>query len=154
MSAFVSIVIPVYNADMKLFQTCLQSILEQTYKDFEVILVDDGSKAPCGELCDSFAEKDSRVRVIHQKNQGVSAARNNGTAEAFGKYIMYVDADDLLVPYALEEGLRVAEDTGADMVMAGIVKISQSEAFLEYIDATTDEYTVYGKEERYVKLRN
>lgn len=147
MSSFVSIVIPVYNVDKNLFQMCVHSVLDQTYRDFEVILVNDGSTDSSDELCDKFAKADSRVRVIHQKNQGVSAARNNGTAEACGEYIMYVDADDLLAPYALEEGLFAAKNTNADMVMAGIVKISKSEAFWDCIDAATNEYTIYEKTE-------
>lgn len=88
-----SIVVPVYNSEMYL-ETTVNSLLQQDFKDIEIILVDDGSIDKSGELCDAFAEKDARIRVFHQKNKGVSAARNRGIAEACGKYITFVDADD------------------------------------------------------------
>lgn len=146
MLSSVSIVIPVYNIDKNLFQLCIKSVMDQTFKDFEVIFVDDGSTDTSGELCDKFAKEDSRVRVIHQKNQGVGAARNNGTAQANGKYIMYVDADDRVAPYMLEEAFMAAKETGADMVMAAIVKMDAPDAFWDSVDTTASEYTIYEKD--------
>lgn len=89
----ISIVVPVYNVEMYL-RECLDSILDQSYKNLEVILVDDGSSDKSGEICDIYAEKDCRFQVIHQKNQGALAARNRGIAEAKGSYISFVDSDD------------------------------------------------------------
>lgn len=93
MNPAISIIVPVYNVEPYLRQ-CIDSILAQTFTDFEVILVDDGSPDNCGAICDEYAAKDSRVVVIHQKNCGVSAARNAGLDIARGKYAMFCDSDD------------------------------------------------------------
>lgn len=89
----ISIIIPAYNVEQYLL-VCLSSIEQQTYQNFEVILVDDGSKDSTGEICDVMAAKDNRFKVIHQKNQGVSVARNKGIEVARGEYITFVDSDD------------------------------------------------------------
>lgn len=91
----ISIIVPAYNIEQYL-PVCLSSIEQQTYQNFEVILVDDGSKDSTGEICDTIAAKDNRFKVIHQKNQGVSAARNTGVKVATGEYITFVDSDDEL----------------------------------------------------------
>lgn len=90
---YFSIIVPIYNVENYLSQ-CIKSILRQTYKNFEIILVDDGSKDSSGKLCDQFVEKDERIRVIHKKNGGASSARNVGIKKATGKYIIFVDSDD------------------------------------------------------------
>lgn len=90
-----SVIVPVYNAERYLSR-CIDSILMQTYKDFELILVNDGSKDGSGAMCDSIATKDSRVQVIHQENAGAGAARNTGLAKAQGEYIVFVDSDDMI----------------------------------------------------------
>ena len=84
----ISIIVPVYNVEMYIHH-CIDSILSQTYTDFELILVDDGSPDNCGNICDAYAQKDSRIRVIHQENSGLSAARNAGMEIANGKYILF-----------------------------------------------------------------
>ena len=89
----ISIIIPVYNVEHYLAE-CLDSVLAQTYKNLEIILVDDGSIDGSGQICDNYAGKDSRIKVIHQTNAGVSAARNKGLKVAKGEYIGFVDADD------------------------------------------------------------
>lgn len=91
----ISIIIPVYNVE-KYLSECLNSIFAQTYTDYEVILVDDGSPDKSGAICDEYAQKDCRIRVIHQKNAGVSVARNNGINQARGEWITFVDSDDWL----------------------------------------------------------
>lgn len=88
-----SIIIPIYNVERYL-ETCVNSILTQTYSDYEVILVDDGSPDRCGELCDHYAESDSRVKVVHKVNGGLSSARNAGLDIAMGEYVIFVDSDD------------------------------------------------------------
>ncbi len=93
----VSIVIPIYNAS-KYLNKCLESVINQTYQNIEIILVDDGSKDNSGEICDVFAKKDNRIIVIHQKNCGVSTARNNGIKKASGKYVSFIDSDDMVHP--------------------------------------------------------
>lgn len=87
------IIIPVYNAE-KTLSRCVDSILSQIYHDFTLILVDDGSQDGSGKICDGYAEKDSRIKVIHKENGGVSSARNAGLAISAGEYITFLDADD------------------------------------------------------------
>lgn len=89
----ISVIVPVYNVE-KYLHRCVDSILAQTFTDFELILVDDGSPDNCGIICDEYTAKDPRVRVIHQKNRGVSAARNAGLTDASGTYVMFCDGDD------------------------------------------------------------
>lgn len=90
-----SIIVPVYNVEQYL-PRCIDSILGQTFQDFELILVDDGSPDRCGEICDEYTKKDNRIIVIHQENKGVSTARNRGLDKAKGNYIMFIDPDDSL----------------------------------------------------------
>lgn len=97
----VSIVIPVYKVE-KYLDTCIESVIKQTFKGYEVILVDDGSPDHCPQLCDEWAEKDSRISVIHRENGGLSAARNTGVKAAKGAYLYFLDSDDELTPDALE----------------------------------------------------
>nr|WP_302665550.1 glycosyltransferase [uncultured Agathobaculum sp.] len=93
----ISIVVPVYKAEQYLAQ-CVSSLIQQTYHHLEIILIDDGSPDRCGEICDSFRKKDSRVIVLHQENKGVSAARNQGIMVSQGQFIAFVDADDCIEP--------------------------------------------------------
>ena len=93
----ISVIIPVYNTRQYL-SACLDSLLAQTYADLELLFIDDGSTDGSSELLDSFAEKDSRIRVIHQENGGVCAARNRGIAEARGAWLSFIDSDDTLDP--------------------------------------------------------
>ena len=93
MSCLISIIVPVYNVEVYI-SDCIDSILNQTFKDFELLLIDDGSTDDSGNICDSYIVKDSRVKVIHTENQGVSKARNLGMKIAKGKYIMFCDSDD------------------------------------------------------------
>lgn len=99
--AEVSIIVPVYQVE-KYIRQCVDSILTQTFTDFELILVDDGSKDQSGQICDEYAVIDGRVRVIHKENGGLSDARNKGMDEATGKYFMFVDSDDYIAPTMVE----------------------------------------------------
>lgn len=110
----ISIIVPVYKVEPYI-RCCIDSILSQTYSDFELILVDDSSPDKCGAICDEYAEKDSRIRVIHQKNGGLSAARNAGLDAATGKYIYFLDGDDTIKPNLLQTALPYMEG-GNDMV--------------------------------------
>lgn len=114
----VSVIVPVYNCE-QFVETCASSILQQTISSLELILVDDGSRDGSGRICDEIARRDSRVTVMHQKNQGVSAARNAGLALAKGDWITFVDADDYLLPEALETLLDAAHD--AQIVMYDLI---------------------------------
>ena len=107
-----TIIVPVYNVEHYL-QRCIESVLTQSYRDFELILVDDGSKDNSGTICDEYAKKDNRVRVFHKENEGVSSARNVGLDEAEGEYITFVDSDDYLLPTALLNIQNVLNKTDA-----------------------------------------
>lgn len=112
----VSIIVPVYKAEAYLHR-CIDSILAQTFSDFEVLLVDDGSPDRSGYICDEYAEMDSRVRVFHKDNGGVSSARQCGIDNAYGEYTIQVDPDDWVEPTMLEELYAKAKKEDADMVI-------------------------------------
>lgn len=114
----VSVIVPVYNAE-DYIERNIKSIQKQTFTDWELILVDDGSTDRSSRLCDEAAESDERIRTIHQENHGVSAARNRGLDEARGTYLTFVDSDDFLHPEALEIFVKAMKETEADLVMCG-----------------------------------
>ena len=105
-SSLVSIIVPVYKIKTEYLRACVASLLRQTYENFEVILVDDGSPDDCGRICDECAAEDARISVIHQENSGVSAARNAGLDRAHGEYIVFADPDDYLEDVFLEQMLK------------------------------------------------
>lgn len=116
---YVSIIVPVFNAE-KYLEKCISSILCQTFKEFELILVDDGSSDGSALICDKYSNNDSRVKVIHKKNGGVSSARNAGIISSKGEYLVFVDADDILAQEFLEEGMRIIADDSIDIFISGI----------------------------------
>ena len=118
----ISIIIPVYNVRSYLAR-CLDSVLKQTYKNLEIIVVDDGSTDGSAKICDEYAEKDARIRVIHRGNNGVSSARNLGKEIATGKWLSFVDADDTIEPEFCEEMLRCAKDKCVDYVCSGYKRV-------------------------------
>lgn len=121
----ISIIIPVYNAEGYL-NCCMKSIVSQTYKDWEVILVDDGSKDTSAGICDKYAEEYPNIRCIHKKNGGVSSARNTGIEQAKGEWIFFCDADDMLLPGALEKMTAEAEQHQTEFLMFGYEKVSET----------------------------
>jgi len=108
MNPKVSIIVPIYKVPEQLLRTCINSLVNQTLKEIEIILVDDGSPDHCGAICDEFQKKDVRIKVIHKKNQGLSAARNTGFYVSTGEYITFVDGDDWLDADACELAYRTA----------------------------------------------
>lgn len=114
----ISIIVPVYQAEKSL-KNCIESVLSQTYQSIELILVDDGSHDDSGKICDEFKKKDSRVKVIHKKNGGVSSARNAGLSIAKGEYIEFMDADDKLDPNACEKLTEIIVSHDWDFVVFG-----------------------------------
>lgn len=116
MNPKISVIVPVYKAE-KYLHRCVDSILAQTFTDFEVLLIDDGSPDRSGEICDEYAEKDSRVRVFHKENGGVSSARQCGIDNAQGEYTIHADPDDWVEPNMLEELYAKAQEDDADMVI-------------------------------------
>lgn len=119
METAISVIVPVYRVE-KYLPACIDSILNQTFTDFELILVDDGSPDRCPEICDETAKRDARVRAIHQANQGLSAARNAGIEAAHGAWLSFVDSDDFLAPDFLETLHDAAVQAGADCALCGV----------------------------------
>lgn len=153
----ISIIVPVYNVEAYL-DRCMESILKQTYKRLEIILVDDGSTDSSGEKCDAYAKQDSRIKVIHKKNGGLSDARNAGLALATGDYIGYVDSDDWIEPDMYQSLYDACAEHDAELAVcryfgeyqdrteAGgtgkIVPLSRDELLKIYISGN-DEYVIY-----------
>ncbi len=122
MTPKVSMIVPVYNAE-KTIGRCIESILNQEYKDFELILMDDGSKDESGTVCDKYAEGDSRVRVIHKENSGVSDTRNKALDLVRGTYLQFLDADDWITPDATRLMVEAAEQQNCDMVITDFYRV-------------------------------
>ena len=141
----ISIIIPVYKADSYLHR-CVDSILTQTFTDFELLLIDDGSPDKSGEICDEYAKKDSRVRVFHKENGGVSSARQCGIDNAQGEYTIHADPDDWVEPNMLEELYRKAKRDDADMVICDFfvnnkesqIYVSQQPTSLQHIEVAVE----------------
>lgn len=150
MEPLVSVIVPVYKVEQYL-PRCIDSIIGQTYENLEIILVDDGSPDSCGKICDEYAAKDPRIKVIHKENAGVSAARNTGLDTATGEYIMFVDSDDYLALDATEVLYTRMQRDGSDMAVGKHIEI--------YDDGRTDdlfcrwmEDSVYTANQVYEKL--
>lgn len=120
MQGKISIIVPVYKVEKEL-DRCVQSLLKQTYKNLEIILVDDGSPDRCPLLCDEYAQKDNRVRVIHKKNGGLSDARNAGLNLATGEYVLYVDSDDYIELDSCERLISATSDGQVDIVVGNAI---------------------------------
>lgn len=118
----VSIIVPIYNAQ-KTITRCIESILNQDYSNFELLLIDDGSRDDSGNICDYYANQDERVRVIHKENSGVSATRNLALKEAGGEYLQFLDADDWITPNATRLLMESMEQNQCDMVIADFYRV-------------------------------
>lgn len=114
----ISIIVPIYNVENYL-PSCIDSILKQTYENLEIILVDDGSPDNCPTICDKYEKSDDRIRVIHQKNKGLSGARNTGIENAQGEYLIFVDSDDTVEPTMVEDLYTYAEEHDCKIVACG-----------------------------------
>lgn len=125
----VSVVIPVYNVSCYLPQ-CLESVILQTYRNLEILIIDDGSTDDSGSICDRYVKGDDRIRVFHTPNKGIASARNLGLENVNGQYISFVDSDDWMGPHAIETLLRAAKRTGSDIVDARY--------FVEYVGNTVN----------------
>ena len=138
-----SIIVPVYNVE-KYIERCIKSILNQSFTNFELILVDDGSPDNCGKICDEYKKKDSRIKVIHKKNGGLSDARNAGLNIATGKYIGFVDSDDIIHPQMYEKLYNCINKYNSDIVQCKFKKfkkIEDIEKSLNRHNESVEEYT-------------
>ena len=140
----VSIIIPVYNEE-KQISHCLDSIQCQEYKNYEVIIVDDGSIDKTGEICDSYAKKDSRFKVIHEANGGVSVARNKGIDVATGKLLMFVDSDDFVKPDFINNYVKMQSESDADVIIGGIALEEKGKSIVNKVPSLKerDEDTIW-----------
>ena len=118
MCDLISVIVPVYKAE-KYLDKCVQSIVNQTYKNLEIILVDDGSPDNCPQICDEWAKKDGRIKVIHKENGGVSSARNTALDICLGEYAAFADSDDFIEENMLESMMKTAEKAKAEVVVCG-----------------------------------
>ena len=145
-----SIIVPVYKVEAYL-ETCIDSILAQTFRDFELLLVDDGSPDGCPALCDQAAEKDPRVKVIHQKNGGLSAARNAGLDIARGQWIGFVDSDDFIAPEMYEQLYRRVQQDHTKLALCEYRLVTEAGAPLPSRSAITED-TVLNREEAMARI--
>ena len=129
--ALVSVIVPVYNVE-KYLARCMDSIIAQTYKNLEILLIDDGSTDSSGKICDEYAEKDSRIRVIHQENQGLAEVSNIGLREAKGEWIQFVDSDDWIDAETIETCYNLSQKYNVDMVIFSIMTELENEKHLFY----------------------
>lgn len=140
-----SIIVPIYNVEAYLCR-CIDSILNQTFTEFELILVDDGSPDNCGEICDQYASQDKRIKVIHKKNGGLSDARNAGLDIAQGSYIGFVDGDDTVDPKMYERLLNALESNRADIAVTGFRNLDH-EGNLVAMYPNLEQEKVYSKKD-------
>ena len=128
--SFVDVIVPVYNTE-KYLPKCIESILAQTYKNIELILVDDGSLDDSGRICDEYAAQDSRIQVIHKENGGVSKARNSGIDKAKGEWLLFVDSDDWVEEKYVETFLKQAKKDV--FLMQGLVQVGTEGEYVNNI---------------------
>lgn len=130
MTPLISVIVPVYKVESYLDQ-CVQSILNQTYKNMEIILVDDGSPDNCGAICDEYQKRDSRIVVLHKQNEGLSAARNDGVKISQGQYITFIDSDDYVHERYVEYLWQLIEKYNADISVGGRIQVDEDENEIE-----------------------
>lgn len=146
-----SIIVPVYNAERYLNNTIL-NILQQDFTDFELILIDDGSTDSSGQLCEEWSQKDSRIKVLHQQNMGVSEARNTGLKIAQGEFIAFVDNDDLINPQMYEILISIAEKESADIVMSKECEVYEDNIIFEKYSIPNIVYEIVNQEAMFMQL--
>lgn len=143
----VSIIVPVYNVE-KYLRECIDSLLHQTYKNLEIILVDDGSKDQSGDICDEYSQKDRRIKVVHKKNAGLGFARNSGLEIATGEFVTFLDSDDTADSNLVELLMEGIEDNDADTCIGGFKRVDENGKTIfkeNYIETVYVEKDVYNK---------
>lgn len=143
MSPEISIIVPVYNVEAFL-KECIESIINQTFKNFELILINDGSSDNSGGICDRYAQTDNRIKVIHKTNSGPSSTRNLGIKVSKGKYVAFVDSDDTVEPNMYENMYKIAVKTMSEIVACGYVEINE-------FNGQSSKYTTPFKEKRLIE---
>lgn len=133
----ISIIVPIYKVEAYL-PRCIESLINQDYKEIEIILVEDGSPDNCAQICDRYAKKDTRIKVIHKANGGLSSARNAGLDVTVGEYIMFVDSDDYVAPNFCSYALNKAQSTDSDIVVFGHKELYPSYSVAVNIEPTQE----------------
>lgn len=151
MNSLISIVVPIYNVEQYL-QKCVDSLINQTYKNLEIILVDDGSPDNCPKICDEYAKQDSRIKVIHKENGGLSDARNAGMNIATGEYISFIDSDDWIKSEMIEDMYNRMIEDNSDLVSSGVLWVDEDG--VEIRNATVSENCVLNTEQAMSELIN
>lgn len=141
----ISVVLPVYNTE-KYLNRCVTSVRNQTYSNLEIILVDDGSPDNCPQMCDEWAVKDSRIRVIHKKNAGLGMARNSGIEAATGEYICFFDSDDYVATDTIEKAYRLAVEEQSDIVVFGLNNVNAEGRVVRSVIPESDQVTYAGED--------
>ncbi len=152
----VSVIVPVYNVE-KYLNRCIESLLNQTYSNIEVVLVDDGSTDGCGIICDRWGKEDSRIRVFHQQNKGLSVARNVGMTHANGDFFIFVDSDDFIHPQMIERMIKVQQKHSAEIVVCAKCAIEEDcldEASLKEMWEDEQKQSVFVEDERICSGKN
>lgn len=149
----ISVIIPVYNVEQYL-KDCINSVCNQTYTNLEIIVIDDGSTDNSGALCDEIAKTDSRIKVIHQENQGLSAARNTGLEVCIGEYISFIDSDDAIIPTMYETLLAPLVENNLGMIVCNFYKFSTAEELKDISSNPSPEsdLTIFTAESFFEKL--
>ena len=147
----VSVVLPIYGVE-KYLDRCVTSIVNQTYSNLEIILVDDGSRDNCPQMCDAWAEKDSRIKVVHKANAGLGMARNTGIENATGEYICFFDSDDYVALDTIEKAYALAKKEASDLVIFGLSRVDRNGTVVKTYIPQTDKVTCAGAEVQNVFL--
>lgn len=135
----ISVIIPIFNV-VDLLPFCIESVLNQTFSDFELLLIDDGSNDGSEKLCDNYKKIDERILVIHKENEGEYSARNIGLREAKGEYVAFVDADDVIHPEYLKILYNAIKETDSDLVVCNFIKKKLTSQILDFVDANLESY--------------
>ena len=130
MENLISVIVPVYNVE-KYLDKCINSLINQSYNNLEIILIDDGSTDNCGEICDKYALKDNRIKVIHKKNEGLSAARNLGISISKGDYIIFIDSDDWVDKEILLKLLNLIKKYNSDIAVCDYLLTYDENEYIE-----------------------
>ena len=154
MDPLISVILPIYNVE-NYIERAIESVLRQTYQNLEIILVDDGSPDRCGEICDAYARRDARIKVIHKPNGGLSDARNAGLDVMKGAYVAFVDSDDYIAPFFIEALYQALVETGSDVSLCRYAVVTQpdmSECETKLANADSRDYVVYDRKQTLLNL--
>jgi len=131
-SDLISIIVPIHNVE-KYLEECIKSLINQTYQNIEIILVEDGSPDNCGKICDEYAQKDARIKVIHKENGGLSDARNCGIEVATGKYITFVDSDDYVSKYYVQKLYNAIIENDVKVSQCNLIRVEEDGKEIEKV---------------------